>query len=283
VRHTHDPVASVLARRAFSSIALLLFLALPFPSHGQDSLTLNTTGFVGIGTERPARQLHLTGSNASFRMDRSLDAASFFLNRIDASGQILKGYQVGTSTVNGGEFLISDMGAKAGGPGTRRMTINAAGEVVFTGGVHAPEFVSTSSARYKEDVTTLVGASASVEQLRGVRFTWKDSGEPSLGLIAEEVAEVFPEVVKVDDATGQADAINYPALTAVLVEAFKEQRARLDALETEIANYRAAATEHRSQIGTLRTRVNQLEAARPRLAGVRSEGDSKTFDVLEAP
>jgi hypothetical protein len=70
------------------------------------------------------------------------------------------------------------------------MTITNAGETHFTGTVRAPEFVPTSSLRFKQDVEPLRNAQEVVARLQGVSFVWKETGKASVGLIAEEVAEL---------------------------------------------------------------------------------------------
>jgi hypothetical protein len=262
------------------------FASPPAFAEEPESFVLAPNGDVGIGLEEPERQLHLRGRNAVFRMDRSFNSAAFMLVRTDNANNALKTYVIGVnaSGPNQGGFIINDLGSNVSGGGDRRMTINNDGSVAFTGNVSAPEFVNTSSARYKENVETLAEANESVGKLRGVRFTWKETGEPSLGLIAEEVAEVFPEVVTTDADSGEAEAVNYAALTAVLVEALKEQGARLDAMETELARYRAAATTQDAQIGKLRTRVKQLEAAGTRLTNAGDQGvSSDSVAALQTP
>jgi hypothetical protein len=188
---------------------------------------------VGIGVPAPQRQLHLKGSNAVFRMDRDSDTAAFLIVRTNAAGAPLKTFVVGTNAAgpNNGEFIVNDLGQEVGGPGVRRMTITNAGETHFTGAVHAPEFVQTSSLRFKNDVTTLRDATATVDRLRGVSFIWKDTGKPAVGLIAEEVAEVIPEVVAWEENGLDAAGVNYSALVAVLVEAVKAQQDRIQAQE----------------------------------------------------
>lgn len=282
----HAPSGSTPTRRILGALGTTLMVAC-FASSSVfaeelESFVLAPDGDVGIGLEEPERQLHLRGPNAVFRMDRSFNSAAFMLVRTDNANNALKTYVIGVnaSGPNQGGFIINDLGSNVSGGGDRRMTINNDGSVAFTGNVSAPEFVNTSSARYKENVETLAEASESVGKLRGVRFTWKETGEPSLGLIAEEVAEVLPELVKTDADSGEAEAVNYAALTAVLVEALKEQGARLDAMETELARYRAAATTQEAQIGKLRTRVTQLEAVRTRTTSVGE--DAMPADGLAA-
>ena len=67
---------------------------------------------VGIGTSAPVRQLHLVGSNAVFRMDRTADTAAFMLVRTDGSGNPQKTFVVGANSSGSGvgTFVIKDLG-----------------------------------------------------------------------------------------------------------------------------------------------------------------------------
>ena len=98
----------------------------------------------------------------------------------------------------------------------------------FTGVVSAPNFVSSSDARLKSDVETIADALALVCALRGVRFTMDDSRQ--IGVIAQEVEAVLPEVVQADADTGQR-SVAYGNITGLLIEAVKELTARVAALE----------------------------------------------------
>ena len=189
-------------------------------------------GFVGIGTQTPARMLHLVGSNAVFRIDRSVDTAAFQMVRTDISGNPLKVFVVGTNyspTTGLGEFIINDNGTQTSGELHRRMTMANDGAVTFTGNVTAHHFYSASSLTLKDNVRTYENALDTVNRLRGVSFDWKDSGKPSVGLIAEEVAKVVPEVVAYND--GAVAGVNYASLVGVLVEAVKEQQAIVKELQ----------------------------------------------------
>ena len=85
-----------------------------------------------------------------------------------------------------------------------------------------------SSRRWKTDIRPLEDAVALVEQLRGVRYTWEDDGRPDVGLIAEDVGAVVPEVVTYEANGTDARTVNYGRLVAVLVEAVKAQQRALD-------------------------------------------------------
>ena len=65
-----------------------------------------------------------------------------------------------------------------------------------------------------------------MERLRPISFTWKASGQPDIGLAAEEVAEVEPLLAFRNDQ-GEIEGVNYAQLTVVLVNALRQQEARL--------------------------------------------------------
>lgn len=101
----------------------------------------------------------------------------------------------------------------------------------FTGVVTAPNFVSSSDARLKSEVETIAEALELVSALRGVRFTM--DGSRQIGVIAQEVEAVLPEVVR-DNEAGQL-SVAYGNITGLLIEAVKELAARVAALEAERA------------------------------------------------
>ena len=106
-----------------------------------------------------------------------------------------------------------------------------------------------SSRRWKTDIVPLERALPLVQQLRGVRYRWVDGGAPDLGLIAEEVGAVVPEVVTYAPNGVDAETVDYARLVALLVEAVKAQQAQIEA--------------DRAALDTLRTRLDALERARP--------------------
>jgi hypothetical protein len=203
--------------------------------------TFTIGGSLGIGTTTPERAVHIRGSNAVFRMDRSVNTAAFMLVRTNAAGTPLKTFVVGVdaSGASNGEFVINDLGTALSGAGTRRLTINNTGTAIFGGEVQATGFVNSSSRTLKERVEPLGDAMAMVMKLQGVSFDWKDSGEPSIGLIAEQVAEVVPEAVSMSPDGKSAEGVDYGLLTAVLVEAAKSQQQQLDRLEREYQELKA--------------------------------------------
>jgi hypothetical protein len=97
----------------------------------------------------------------------------------------------------------------------------------FTGVVTAPNFVSSSDVRLKSEIETIADALALVSALRGVRFTM--DGSRQIGVVAQEVEPILPEVVR-DNEAGQL-SVAYGNITGLLIEAVKELAARVAALE----------------------------------------------------
>ena len=90
-----------------------------------------------------------------------------------------------------------------------------------TGNVKATAFLEQSSVRYKENIETLESPLEKITKLRGVSYNLIENKEPNIGMIAEEVNEIFPELVNKDDS-GEVQSMSYTRMTAVLLEAVKE-------------------------------------------------------------
>jgi len=106
-------------------------------------------------------------------------------------------------------------------------TTLSTGNVVSSGIVTAQDFDSLSDINYKENVNTVSDALDKVNQLRGVRFDWKESGLPSYGVIAQELQEILPELVHGNDPK----TVNYNGIIGVLIEAIKELKAEVEELK----------------------------------------------------
>ena len=105
--------------------------------------------------------------------------------------------------------------------------VYATGVVQATGNIIAGgELQVTSDARLKSNIETIGGALDKVKAMRGVSFTLE--GKPSVGVIAQEMLEVVPEVVNTD---GDYLKVAYSNLVGVLIEAIKELSIKVDQLE----------------------------------------------------
>jgi len=73
-----------------------------------------------------------------------------------------------------------------------------------------------------------------VQQLRGVSFEWIADGKKDIGLIAEEVGQVLPEMVVYEDNGQDAKSVDYGRMVAVLIEAVKEQQKEIAFLKEQV-------------------------------------------------
>lgn len=101
------------------------------------------------------------------------------------------------------------------------------GNINSSGVITATDFDSLSDVRYKENINTVESALSKVDQLRGVKFDWKESGLPSYGVIAQELEEILPELVHGHDPK----TVNYNGIIGVLIEAIKELKAEVEELK----------------------------------------------------
>jgi hypothetical protein len=91
----------------------------------------------------------------------------------------------------------------------------------------------SSSIRYKKDIVDIEHSSSKIELLRPVRYKKIKDESEEIGLIAEDVAELFPEVVKYDNE-GRPDGVNYSRLSVILLKAMQEQNAVIAALTERV-------------------------------------------------
>lgn len=126
-------------------------------------------------------------------------------------------------------FFIRDSDDACGlfdtGAGAMRFVSDVSGNFTATGNVTA-----YSDARLKENIETISGALEKVAAMRGVTYTRKDTGAKGVGVLAQEMREIIPEVV-LDN--GEHLSVSYGNLVGVLIEAVKELSARVRKLEAD--------------------------------------------------
>jgi hypothetical protein len=210
------------------------------------------SGNVGIGTSHPSEKLHVVGN----LLVQGASPVWLKLRGVlgDDAGISLTTTGVGVNTWEVlREGASSDLVVKESFPyppfGGDRVVVKArTGNVGIgtsepeyrldlpntadTGGQgRANAWKTYSSQRWKTNVQTIDHAMDKVRSLRGVSFDWRDQGKHDIGLIAEEVGKVVPEVVDYEANGKDATALAYDRLVAVLVEALKEQDGRIAELE----------------------------------------------------
>ena len=142
---------------------------------------------------------------------------------------------VGNTNIVGGntnKLVITGTGNKISGSAA---STGSFGALSVPGQATIGSVVEASSIMYKENVKQIESPLEKITKLRGVEFDYKKTKEHSIGMIAEEVNEIFPELVAKNE-DGDVTAMSYTRITAVLLEAVKELSAEVKELR-ELNNY----------------------------------------------
>jgi hypothetical protein len=104
--------------------------------------------------------------------------------------------------------------------------VPTSGNTTISGTLTATDFVASSDANLKKNIATApVGV---VEKLRGVEFEWKDSGEMSSGVIAQEVQKVLPHLVHENE---HGLSVSYMGLIGYLIEEINDLRRTVEEMK----------------------------------------------------
>ena len=101
------------------------------------------------------------------------------------------------------------------------------GDAMIVGVVTATDFNSASDINLKDNISVIDNPLDKIVKLEGVNFNWKDTGKKSLGVIAQEVEKVLPELV----SGKESKTVNYNGIIGLLIECVKEQQKEIDELK----------------------------------------------------
>ncbi len=229
-------------------------------------MTILSSGNVGIGTTTPATTFEVSStgspyiriSDVSGGSDVGLEffrtGAGFVDWRVRDSGgdlDFLASTDDFATTVN--EYQMTTTSFSPGVTNT-----NSLGSASFRWtAVHATNgTIQTSDRREKENIKTLNYGLKDVLNMSPVRYTWKANPEQGqkVGLIAQEVAAIIPEVVtglKPDGTIGEGRlGMNYAELVPVLINAIKEQQQMIDKLNNNVENMRQELASTKRELDT---------------------------------
>ena len=142
-----------------------------------------------------------------------------------------------------------NLGIGTGAPGQKLDIAGGNGRVATS-----YAWLTNSDRRYKKNITKLQGALEKLEKISGVRFDLKEDTQSKagkgkhIGVIAQEVEAVAPEMVVTDKATGYK-AVAYDQLNALTIEAIKELKAENDQLKAD----------HNKELQQLRADLEELK------------------------
>ena len=165
------------------------------------------------------------------------DYASLVIGQYNSSGSSVTNNATSFSTANTA-FVI--------GNGADSSNKSDAFKVMFNGDATVSndltvsgDVVISSDARLKSNIVSLGSTLSKLLQIDGKSYEMK--GKQKIGVLAQEIQEVFPELVSEDD--NEMLAVNYQGLVPVLINALKEQQSEIETYRDEVSELREMVQE----------------------------------------
>ena len=252
-------------------------------SNDTDLMVVDANGNLGLGISSPTYELDVADGNSTQISIRATTEA------VNNQGELLFTTSTGNNAntqviasirgiitqatpsalkgamgfrVNGGDntgyaMYIQDDTNVGIGTLTPNAKLQVAGSVNCTGGT------CTSDMRWKKDIQTLDNALEKVLEMRGVNYYWRseefvDKGfnnRKQIGVIAQEVEKIYPELI-ITDQEGYK-SMDYMSLSAVLLEAIKEQQQIIESQNQKFAGQEIINQELKAEIEEIKTILNQ--------------------------
>jgi hypothetical protein len=220
------------------------------------------SGSLGIGTTSPTRNLDVNGDarirGGIYDVNNTVGAANSVLTAngsggwswqpvVSGGGGAISGINVtqddtgvrypllaaGTNSATTAQYvdataLVYNTLSNCLGIGSTTPTsrLDIIGDVKVVGIVTASDFNSSSDIKLKTNIQRIANPIEKVLQINGVSFNWKESGKATMGVIAQEVEAVLPELVSDTDPK----SVNYNGLIGLLIECAKDQQRQIDEL-----------------------------------------------------
>jgi hypothetical protein len=201
-----------------------------FRTNGSDNMVINSAGNVGIGTTSPATQLEIYNSNdqpATLRLSSTVsdgDAVAAIISfSNDAGGGGVQGRIENIATEDDTtvfKFYTDNTSSPS-------MSLFDSGNMTIAG-----TLTQNSDVRLKENIKPIESALDKIKQMQGVEFNKINSGTKEIGVVAQEIEKIIPELV-LEDKEG-IKSVAYGNITAVLIEAIKEQQKQIEELKQQL-------------------------------------------------
>jgi len=221
---------------------------------GDSALALNTTGlentasgFVALGNNTTGSSNIAVGFQAGIDLttgDNNIDIGNF-----GVAGESRR-IRIGTKGTQNGTFIAGIRGVETKNENAVPVVIDSAGQLG----------TASSSRRFKKEIKPMDQTSEAILGLKPVTFHYKSGkGTPQFGLIAEEVAQVNPDLV-VRDENGEIYTVRYEAVNAMLLNEFLKEHKKVEDLEGIVTSLAATVKEQAAQIQKVSA---QIEVTKP--------------------
>ena len=259
-------------------------------ANGAFALFSNTGGDDNVAVGEAALESNNTGA---------LNTASGYFalsNETTGTGNVAMGYFAGMG-LSTGSYNI-DIGNEVPADESFTIRIGASQTATFIAGIYGVNEGGTpltvyinsdgqlgtmsSSRRFKKEIKAMDKASEAILALKPVTFHYKsdNKGTPQFGLIAEEVAEVNPNLV-VRDAKGEIYSVRYDAVNAMLLNEFLKEHRKVEEQGRKVQQQEATITQLRSDAAKQDATISQLKKGMEVFAATLKEQDSKIQKVSD--
>jgi hypothetical protein len=225
-----------------------------FDVAGTEAVTIDNSGYVGIGTSSPDARLNLLDSNRADLtlqiLDNDAEQGIAFQNSGGAyswniyrtpNGNNSSDLRFAGAAVGSSKFQITDLNEyvtfQAGG--NVGIGVTNPGYALQVGSVgdgteaRANVWNTFSDRRWKKDFEIIPDALKKLNQVNGYFYNWKEGVDTTqqVGVIAQEIEEILPQAVSTDE--NGYKSVDYSKLTAWLIQVNKEQQAQIKKLKTD--------------------------------------------------
>lgn len=250
------------------------------PFARSDAMVVLKNGNTAIGTSVPEKKLHVKGqvkieaidvnSDVNFLMQAGGGMETRILTLQEGSNNIYMGAiddinsdvimraagddvmvlgSTGNIAVKNGNFYTENSANSLGTSGSRWST------AWLTNGIN-----DSSDERLKKNIQNLNYGLKEIRNLRPVSYEWKENSVGTkLGLIAQEINKVIPEVVHVPENPEEFLSVNYAELIPVLINAIQEQQEIIENQEKKLAEFRNSTVSQDAKMETIMVRLEKLE------------------------
>ena len=202
---------------------------------------------LGIGTLNPQNTLEVktsgTTETASIAL-MNLNGGRWFFNAppalpmsdVSSSLFIWQAPASGETGLGACRFIINKLGRIGIG------TTSPLSELHVNGGIYASSIQGPSDKRFKKNIEPLQNSLEKIIALSGYTYEWRKEEFPDknfksgkdIGLIAQEVEKIYPEVVFTANDEMKSKSIDYAKLVPALIESIKELQAEIEALKSQL-------------------------------------------------
>lgn len=192
------------------------------------NITGTASGFTAGGATSASKVANAltVGAGLAFTTASTYDGSQAITISASSGGATI------SSTSSTGPYYIVGAAASSGALSTAYVSTSISYNA-STNVVTATQFSASSDERLKKDIKTITNALTKVETLRGVSYL--RDGRPEIGVIAQEVERVVPEVVHVDETEYGYKSVAYDNLVGLLIEAVKELSAEVKELKAKVS------------------------------------------------